>query len=274
MSITNTKTLNSVIMNVSPVRAKNWLENANSNNRSLSQGHINKLARDMTNGKWKLTHEAIAFDPHGVLLDGQHRLYAVMKSGKDIEMAVTFNVPTNALMAIDCGKPRSVVDILKLSNEDGFIDKRHLSTLRAILGGYSVGPGLTAQETSKELNQHRQAIDFSVKHLSSCSCPGICNATTRAVIARAWYSVDIDKLSQFCKILTSGIITGNNPSARVMVLLRQFLMTSTGSSSALRREKYGKTQRALKAFIRGESLKKLMTATKELFPLPEERQGR
>lgn len=262
----------SITMTVTPQKAMHWLETANLRNRPVSQSHINSLARDIKNGQWKLTHEGIAFDPHGILLDGQHRLWAIVEADCPVVLSVSFNVSSDSLMAINRGKTRSVVDVLRLGNKDGNVSAHHTSTLRSMLGGMSCPPSLTVQETSEQLTIHREAIEFAVRHLSSCSCRGICNATTRAVIARAWYSADPELLIRFCELLTSGIIS-HIPSATVLVSLRQYLMTNTGSSSVQRREKYGRTARSLKAFLKGESISKLIPATKELFPLPEEKRA-
>jgi hypothetical protein len=264
-----TSPIRSEMVTVTPAMAIRWLENANIRNRKLSQNHINKLARDIKNGQWKLTHAGIAFDPNGVLLDGQHRLWAIVESETPIDLMVFYNVPNEALMAIDCGKSRNVVDVLKLSNKDGYITSSHTSTLRALLGGYGAAPTLTQRETSEQLANFRSAIDFAVKHLSSCRFRGICNAATRAVIARAWYSADPEKLIHFCDILTSGIV-GHTPAATVLVSLQQYLLTTRDSSSAARRERYGKTERALKAFLNAEALSKLVTSNSELFPLPQD----
>ena len=261
-----------ITMTITPEKALHWLETANLRNRPISQSHINKLASDMKNGEWELSHEAIAFDPHGILIDGQHRLWAIVESDRPMHLPVAFNVPSEAMRAITGGKPRSVVDVLKIGNKDGNVSTHHTSTLRSMLGGMSCPPSLTVRETSEQLAIHRKAVDFAVRHLSSCSCKGICNATTRAVIARAWYSADSELLIRFCELLTSGIIS-HIPSATALVSLRQYLMTNTGSSSVQRREKYGRTARALKAFLKGESLNKLIPATKELFPLPKEKKA-
>ena len=88
---------------VTPAMAMDWLDNANTSNRKVSDAHVQRLARDMTSGEWKLTHEGIAFDPSGILLDGQHRLWAVVMSETSVEMHVWRNVTREALMAIDGG---------------------------------------------------------------------------------------------------------------------------------------------------------------------------
>ena len=265
-----TSPIRSEMVTVTPAMAAGWLENANIRNRKLCQNHVNRLARDMKNGHWKVSHEGIAFDPHGVLLDGQHRLWAIVESNTAVDLMVFYNVSAEALLVINGGKARTVVDIIKLANKDGYVTAGHTSTLRALLGGLGTAPTLTHQETSEKLAQFRSAIDFAVSHLSCCRFQGICNASTRAVIARAWYSVDHNELIRFCDILVSGIV-GHIPSAAVLVSLQQFLLTTKDGSAATHRERYGKTERALKAFLNGESISKLVTSTTELFPLPQER---
>jgi len=51
----------------------------------------------MKAGRWKLTHVGIAFDINNVLQDGQHRLWAVVFSGRTVEMSVTFNTPADCI---------------------------------------------------------------------------------------------------------------------------------------------------------------------------------
>lgn len=271
--MSNPTTLYCKQMTITPAMALDWLENANVRNRPLSEDHVNKLARDMKNGKWKISHEGIAFDPHGILLDGQHRLWAIVESQVSIDMLVFFNVPQDSVMVINGGRVRTVVDVLKLANRDGQLTSHHTSTLRRMLGGGGKAPRLTPQETSDLLAEHREAVDFAVTHLSRCRAKGICNATTRAVIARAWYAADPEMLIHFCQLLTSGIIS-NIPAATVMVTLRQYLSTNSGDSDASHREKYSRVSRALVAFLRGEPLVKLVPTTKEYFPLPQQHQIR
>lgn len=62
-----------VCVDVTPEMAAKWLE-GNVLNRPLKQAHVDRLAREMAAGRWRLTHQGIAFDVSGCLIDGQHRL--------------------------------------------------------------------------------------------------------------------------------------------------------------------------------------------------------
>ena len=135
-------------MTVTPEMAARWLESANTHNRPVSDAYVERLARDMRNGQWKLTHEGIAFDSHGVLLDGQNRLWAVVQANVSVAMHVWFNVTPESLMVINSGKPRSLADNLRLSGRCGEVTKNDLATLRAMLGRGG-DTSLTASQLSK-----------------------------------------------------------------------------------------------------------------------------
>ena len=253
-------------MTVTPTMASNWLENANTNNRKIGEAYAKQIARDISQGRWRLTHEAIAFDPHGVLLDGQHRLWGVVLANVPAEMHVWFNITSDALPVINGGRRRSLSDQLRLGRQHGQVTKNHTSVLNAMLGGMSGPSNMTTLEASEALGRHGDAMAFALSVIPSGRY--IANATTRAVIARAYYSADHHRLRDFGRMLASGIVP--NASATGVILLRQYLYSNPGDSYAARRDRYAKTERALLAFLKDEPITRLMAAKQELFPLPEE----
>lgn len=254
---------------ITPDLALKWLGTTNTNNRKLSDKHAERLARDMTEGKWLLTHAGIAFDPNQTLIDGQHRLWAICLSGVSVEMFVWHNVDPQSMMAIDSGKARTIADILNIAGENGEVSTNHLATLRAMLGGFGNPPVLSPSEASVSLRRHHDAIEFAVAALPAVtSARGVNTAMTRAVVARAYYSADRVMLKDFCRKLTTGIITSDDEG--VVVLLRQHLQENRGSSYCQRLLRYGKVQRVLVAWLKGENPSRLYPASAEQFPLPEE----
>jgi hypothetical protein len=254
------------LMTITPTRALNWLENANTNNRKVSDAYVKKLARDMKAGRWRLTHQGIAFDPHGVLLDGQHRLWAIVTAEMPIMMHVFFDVPSEALPVTDDVRPRSLADQLRLGQQHGHVTKNHTSTLRAMLGGMSGPLSMTSLEASESLSRHSEAVNFAISAVPAGKY--ICNATTRGVIARAHYSADPSRLAEFAEMLGTGVVPHANAAA--VILLRQFLYNNGGNANRTLRERYARTERALAAFLKNEPITRLMPTKQELFPLPEE----
>lgn len=99
------------IVKMSPELATHLLEK-NDDNRPISMQHVKMLAGAMKRGEWKLTHQPIAIAPSGRLLDGQHRLWAVVESGVTIDCVVIRDVPEDTFDCIDIGKRRSISDVL------------------------------------------------------------------------------------------------------------------------------------------------------------------
>lgn len=266
---TTTQDPTTIYMNVSPEKALNWLENANTNNRKVVDAKVRHLVREIKNGKWRVSHQGIAFGTDGVLLDGQHRLWAVIESNTTVRMPVSFNVVPDARMIIDVIEQRTTADILTLAGKNGHVTRSDVSTLQAMLGGYRKAPTMTTNETSEYLSLHDQAIEFAMKHLPHNAPGGISNAGTRAVIARAWYSVDHGRLEEFCQLLVTGIIAPSS-CASALVSLREYLMIHKGRhSQPEKRMRYGMVQRALVAYLNNETLKILRPTTQEHFPISE-----
>jgi len=60
----------SVVMEVGPELAIKWLE-GNTQNRPIHGGHVQRLAQEILADRWRLTHQGIAFDTEGLLIDGE-----------------------------------------------------------------------------------------------------------------------------------------------------------------------------------------------------------
>jgi hypothetical protein len=130
-------------MDVTPDLAARWLKN-NFGNRPVSDDTVIAYARDMIAGQWVPTHQGIAFNDKDELIDGQHRLLAVVKSGVSVRMMVTFNLPSHiggkqvtTMDAVDRGRTRSVGDQLKIQHKmkDGTVIAGACATLANICYG-------------------------------------------------------------------------------------------------------------------------------------------
>ncbi len=99
-------------MRITPELAETWLK-ANEGNRVLRQSKVLELAEMMERGAWRLTHQGVAFSPNGRLLDGQHRLQAIVLSGRTVEMMVTHGIDEDAYKVMDIHGKRSLADNLQ-----------------------------------------------------------------------------------------------------------------------------------------------------------------
>jgi len=105
------------VVEVTPEMAQDWLDMRNpNNNRNLSRLVAGRYAEAMRRGEWALTHQGIAFDTDGWLLDGQHRLQAVANSGVVVSLWVFPDVPRDTFDTLDVGRRRLANHLLKQPN--------------------------------------------------------------------------------------------------------------------------------------------------------------
>jgi len=71
-------------------------------------------ARDMRNGHWLFTGDAIRFTNKPELIDGQHRMKALIEAEATLQMVCVFGLEPNAKHALDMGRKRSAGDVLAL----------------------------------------------------------------------------------------------------------------------------------------------------------------
>lgn len=109
-------TLHTSIETITPEIAAEMLQK-NDANRHIIKGHVQTLAGAITAGDYVLNGEAIIFNGDGTLLDGQHRLYAVIEAGKPIESLVVRGVSRSVFATMDQGRRRSAADVFGINKE-------------------------------------------------------------------------------------------------------------------------------------------------------------
>lgn len=110
------------VIALTPAAALRLLENHNEENpRNINQRIVRQYAEDMKNGLWQTTHQGIALSGSslaapGSLVDGQHRLAAIVQANIIIPMVVTFGAP--AAQKIDFGMKRQLSVVTGLPRSD------------------------------------------------------------------------------------------------------------------------------------------------------------
>jgi hypothetical protein len=83
--------------------------------RNLRKSVVDRLAHAILTDQWRLTHQAIALDASGVVIDGQHRLHAIVRANRTVRVQIARDVPRNTFDVIDTGASRSPGDILRIA---------------------------------------------------------------------------------------------------------------------------------------------------------------
>lgn len=95
---------------LTPAFASMLLQN-NTNNRKVRPTWVDDLAGIIERGEWVTTHQGIAISNKNNVLDGQHRLLAIVKSNIAVDVLLSTECDESTFVAIDRGVTRSISDV-------------------------------------------------------------------------------------------------------------------------------------------------------------------
>lgn len=138
------------VVTVTPAMAKNWLEHRNlQRQRTYSHHKANQWATEMRAGRWKTSHQGIAFDWDGFLLDGQHRLGAIVLVGFPVDLDIRVGCDPDTFDVLDTGHKRTASQMVhhpqaKLMTSAA----RYLGVIDGTLNGNIVSGGIYCKSSS------------------------------------------------------------------------------------------------------------------------------
>lgn len=89
----------------------------NTRNRRPRASDITYYGNAMNEGAWLLTHQPIAFDVNGVLIDGQQRLGGIVESGVAADLFIMCGMPPESFEVVDTHRKRTAADMLHVQGE-------------------------------------------------------------------------------------------------------------------------------------------------------------
>lgn len=165
--------ITSKVMTITPEVALEMLK-VNTRNRPLNKRQVVYYADQMIRGQWQLNGEPIILSDGNVLLDGQHRLAAIVKSQTTQDVLVVKGVDGNTFSTIDTGKVRTKSDVFAL---EGIKDYTSISTgvntyMKLCKGMYSAHNSsttlITTTDALSEFYSHRELYIAINKSSATC----------------------------------------------------------------------------------------------------------
>lgn len=98
---------------ITPEKAMTYLKTSEGN-RPISDVYVKSYADTMRKGKWLLNGMCIIFDENGHLIDGNHRLHAVIEAGIPVRFDVCRGASKDSFVTYDCGRHRTIGQILAM----------------------------------------------------------------------------------------------------------------------------------------------------------------
>ena len=192
---------------VTPEKALAWLTNA-AKNRNITDTVVRRYGADMETGRWTLNGQGIIFDTEGRLVDGRHRLTAVVATQCEIPMLVVRGAPTGAFETMDSGRGRTLAHTLQIEG------RKHAAATSAcarICFAYVSGMNLKFSATRSELleliRRHKQIEDYAsqIANQSLINTMGVPRTAFAAVMALA---NDTEERDEDVKEFIDGFVTG------------------------------------------------------------------
>lgn len=253
-------------MSVTPAIAQQWLTEKNHRNRNLTQHRVKQYADDMASGKWYETHQGIAFYESGDLADGQHRLAAIAQSGVCVDMIVTFGVSDSASIGIDAHRARHTKDQIKISGENEWVCSRIASMVKmdAVIKGDTSG-NMSVSRLIELAQLSRESYEFVVNAIPT-KTKYITITPVMYAIASAYGQVDTVRLTEFCKVISTGVM-GSMDDIAAIRLRERLISTNQVSGTAVRAAGVRVSMRAIKAFVDRQQIGKLFVPEEYIYEL-------
>jgi hypothetical protein len=264
------------MMRVTPGKAEHWLNSKNKGNRNMRDGVAERYASDMQNGRWTNCPEPISFYEDGELADGQHRLWAIIESGRTISFPIATGLTRPDGLNINRGLGRSLIDNAAISGLRDDLTHSIIATCRGIdydpkqAKTTRSGRSLSDSETLILVDKHGDAARFAITNGPKSKY--LNNAVVRSAIARAYYvEEDKAKLARFCEVMKTGFFEGDKETAAIAIRNYMLQKGPIASQSSMWGDTFRKIQHAIHNFMKGTKQLTVRPIEHEAYPLKKSR---
>lgn len=249
-------------------------------NRPISEAKANEYAESMRRGRWRFTGEPLIFDEHGRLLNGQHRLSGVAKSGAAILFLVVDGVPDSELAyeSMDQGKKRTAADSYKGPNANSVMATSRILHMLEMSGrmppwNVPLKDRLVSNEDKIRYAQSLgEQLTESVSYCrnsqprSFCSTHGVRPPTLAAIHYLTTKTSPVDANEFFPPLITGANLSDRDPRFALRNRLISMKSSVSTGESISQQVVYCLFVKAWNAFRSGQDVKMLRWRTPEPIP--------
>lgn len=246
-----------IAVHLTPAAAKKLLER-NIHNRKISEKVVQKYTAEIKAGEWRLTPGGIGFDDHGTLVDGQHRLQAIVRANQSVPMLITLGLPSAGQEKVDRHRRRTLFDALYLA---GFASKRQEVEIATCLTRRLMRSDSGVIPSDSLV---KQTLDCHLEHIHSVialmkgdnkSRRGLSQASFLAA-AVLYHEIDAEKCADFLQgVRTGAMLTQDHPAMRLRkLLLGETAMTSMPRGGANQSFIFRRAIYAMQAHLEGRNI--------------------
>lgn len=231
---------------VDPETARDWL-NESGTNRKINPEFVDRYADMMKNGQWTLSPQGLAFNNQGQLLDGQHRLHAVIESNNPQEFIIFEGWGPETIRVMDAGMQRMAHQALQITTEHK-ATRYTVAALRIMCTpiGYQNAKDVPVTSLQALYDNYRGAIIFVEQ--SRVKVAPVMAAALRAYDC----SHDNNRIKEFLELFEDGVLTerGSERRDQAAISLRDFYLREYRKGKGHAMDFYQRALRALEDFLR------------------------
>ena len=217
----------SVAIQLTPAVAKRLLDR-NVHNRKISEKIVQKYAEEIKAGEWRLTPQGIGINDRGELVDGQHRLSAIIRANQTVPMLITVGLPAASQEKVDRQRRRTLFDALYLAGKATCRQEVEIATCITRMRMRSDSAVVPTDAAVKAmLDVHQESISVILARGAAKRVRGLSQASFLAA-AVLYHELAPGKCLEFLDGVRTGVmLTQDHPAMR----LRRFLMGETAVAS-------------------------------------------
>lgn len=254
---------------ISPALAEMMLARNLGNNRAMRRSKIDRFVHMLKEGRWRLTHQGILFDKTGALIDGQHRLAAIVAAGTAALTWVFFGAESETFALIDSGTPRKRQDILRI---DGHVNTVLLSAAAQLT--HQIERGSPRGAGSDHVLENDEVTAFVANRPTlTRACAIASNLASKvrgptaafAVAAHLSLRYDGEKAEEFWEKMISGVGVASATDP-VHIIRERLVKRAYSSSHNSRAQCAGDLVLAFNLFLKGKRQKSICWRDGAPFP--------
>lgn len=253
---------------ITPQLAQAFID-GNTNNRPVKERHVKFLADQMIAGAWQVTGDPIKISTSGRLLDGQHRLMAIILSQTTQSVYVARNCEEEIFSVLDTGRARSASDVLATSGMKNYTCLAAATKLlilhqRGVLASMGGKAKLTTHASILEFAQQNDLEEATTKAHAWVSRCRLLNVGEWAALHFLLSRVHPKQSFDFLQQISTGLnLTEGHP---VFLLRTKLQLARDGRFNFSPAERMALTIKAWNAVRAGKTLGQLTWKNYEDFP--------
>jgi len=238
---------------ITPALAREWLKRNHPRNRKPDPKEVKRLAK-VPRSKWISCASTIKFDTNDMLIDGQHRLLAIIERDEALACDVLYSAPPELVFVVDVGRGRTLGQMLKLA---GYANDGPLAVLLN-----STNWVLTGDTERMHMDRAEKLLGaipddhivFALEWVRSAKRQGLSNARFLGGLLLAFGLID-DSYRAFA----SAVLSGSEPGSAAQKFREDMLRerAASGGGDERRKELLGRLMSVHAAFKAKRPLSKV-----------------